>query len=324
MGERITDSIDAWTAYWQFNALPGESVRPELDQLLEPVWNEVTDLLPDGARVLDMATGNGPVALSCAARSRTRRNHLQIDAVDAAIIKPPVQSLDPEGHLPIVKFHDRVWLEQLPFGNEQFDGVLSQFGFEYADEEKAVAETARVLSPGGRIRLVMHARKGAVWRDINSRSSRLQEVLAEDGVLSLILQLVRAQQQRNITAFQGRLKQLAAAANRARALADQSPADDSAVFYSREFLYVWMHRKEYKMDELVTSLEDGWNQANGTAIRYAQMLRVAKSAADIGRLCQRFIATGLYVDSVRLDCHPGNCGQIGWQLDVSKAGVKAL
>jgi SAM-dependent methyltransferase len=315
---RTTDSIDAWTAYWQFNALDSRSVRPVLDRQLEPVWNEITDLLPDGARILDLATGNGSVALSCAQRSRTRRNHLRIDAVDAAEIRPPAQTPEPGGHTPIVRFHDRTWLERLPFDNGQFDGVLSQFGFEYADEEKAVAEANRVLSPGGRMRLILHARNGAVWRDIHARNSRLESVLAEDGVLSLVLQLVRAQQQRDLPLFNNKLKRLADAAIAAKNLAVESPADDSAMFYSKEFLYVWMHRRKYAIDDLMTSLVAGWNQAKGTANRYGQMLRVAKTAEDIRQLCERFTAAGLSIDSVRLDCSPNTYAEIGWQLDVCK------
>lgn len=317
-----TDSIEAWTAYWQFNARDSRSVRPELDRQLEPVWNEITDLLPGGARILDLATGNGSVALSCAQRSRARLNHLQIDAVDAAEIRPPAQTSDPGSHTPIVRFHDRTWLERLPFDNGLFDGVLSQFGFEYADEERAAVEASRVLSPGGRMRLILHARHGAVWRDINERNKRLEQVLAEDGVVGLILQLVRAQQQQDLPLFNNKLKLLADAAMEAKNLAPEAPADDSAMFYSKEFLYVWMHRKKYPIDDLVTSLDAGWNQARGTAIRYAQMLRVSKTAEDIRQLCERFTAAGLSIDSVRLDCSPDHYAEIGWQLDMRKPDFK--
>jgi SAM-dependent methyltransferase len=322
MGQTTSDPIDPWTAYWQFNAQSGNSARPELDVLLEPAWNEFTDLLPNGARILDLATGNGPVALSCAERSRSRHSQLRIDAVDAAVIKPPSQAPDSEGHLPIVNFHGSVRLEQLPFENEQFDGVVSQFGFEYADEEKAVVEATRVLSPGGRVRLIIHARDGDVWRDINARQDRLNVVLAQDGVLNLILKLVRAQQQNDVPLFKSKLPYLSAAANKAQEMANHSPPDDTAMFYSKEFLYVWMHRKKYQIDDLVKSLEDGWNQANGTTTRYSQMLRVAKTADDIGTLCERFKTAGLTVDSVRQYCHPGNCAQIAWQVDASKPELK--
>jgi len=81
---------------------------------------------------------------------------------------------------------------------------MSQYGFEYADEEQAVSEVSRVLSPNGRLRLVIHAQGGAVWQDINYRHERLSSVLAEDGVVNLVRTLVLAQQQNDIETFNSR------------------------------------------------------------------------------------------------------------------------
>jgi ubiquinone/menaquinone biosynthesis C-methylase UbiE len=313
-------SITPWTAHWQFDSATNQSDRPELDLLIEPVWHEFTDLLSEGARILDLATGNGTVALSCAERARARRLQLHIDAVDAAGIKPPPQTLDPEGHLPQVRFQGDVWLEDLPFKDGEFNGVMSQYGFEYADEEQAVSEASRVLSPDGRLRLVIHARDGTVWRDIDYRYKRLHGVLAENGVVNLILALTQAQQNQDADTFKRKLKHLPAATQEAQELADQAPSDDSALFYSREFLYVWAHRKQYKLTDLLRSLEEGCVHARGTAERYAQMLRVARSAEDIARLCGRLETDGLTTSSVRQICNPGDGAQIAWQVDVSKPG----
>ena len=277
MSIKNPDSIAPWTACWQFEAAGERPARPELDLIIEPVWQEFTDSLAEGSKILDVATGNGPVALSCAERARERRLGLHIDAVDAAEINPPQQAPDLEGHLPLVRFQGGVWLEDLPFGDKAFDAVVSQYGFEYADEAQAASEVSRVLSPQGRLRLVIHARGGAVWDDIDYRYKRLSGVLAKDGAVSLVLGLVRAQKKNEVRTFKRRLKQLEPAIREAQKLADKPPPDDSALFYSREFLYVWSNRNQYKPDDLLQSLEDGWKFAKGTAERYAQMLRVARS-----------------------------------------------
>lgn len=318
MSRRNTESIDTWTAHWQFNSKMDQTRRPELDLLLEPIWYEFTDILPDGARILDLATGNGPVAFSCAERAYKRKRLLHIHAVDAARIEPPGQVPDPKGLLPIVRFQGGVWLEDLPFEDGEFNGVTSQYGFEYADEEQAISEASRVLAPGGLLRLLIHARDGAVWQDIDFRHKRLTRVLAEDGVLNLILELVRAQKKQDISKFNDKLSHLPAAVKKAQQLAHQAPSDDSALFYSREFLFVWSQRKQYRLDDLLRSLEDGWVQASGTAERYAQMLRVARTAEDIGRLCSRAISAGLTISAVRQACNPNNGAQIAWQLDARK------
>ena len=206
----------------------------------------------------------------------------------------------------------------MPFEDDNFDGVISQFGFEYADEGQAVSEVSRVLSPGGRLRLVIHALGGSVWKDIDVRHKRLNGVLAENGVVTLILALVRAQKNQDVTTFKSKLKHLAEAANNAQKLADQPIPDDSALFFSREFLFVWSNRKQYRLDDLLSSLEDGWANASGTAMRYAQMLRVARSAEDIVSLCDRLKTAGLTISAVKQVCSPDNGAQIAWQVDASK------
>ena len=86
MSRRNTESIDTWTAHWQFKSKMDQTRRPELDLLLKRFNYGVTDILPDGARILDLATGNGPVAFSCAERAYKRKRLLHIHAVDAARI----------------------------------------------------------------------------------------------------------------------------------------------------------------------------------------------------------------------------------------------
>jgi len=312
------DSIAPWTACWQLESAVGCSERPELDLHIEPVWHEFVDTLTEDARILDLATGNGTVALSCAVRARGRGIRIHIDAVDAARINPPRQVPDPEDPLPQVRFQGGIWLEDLPFEDDAFDGVISQFGFEYADEEQAVTEVSRVLSPGGRLRLVIHALGGSVWKDIDVRHKRLNGVLAENGVVTLVLALVRAQKRQDVTTFKSKLKHLAEAAKNAQKLADQPVPDDSALFFSREFLFVWSNRKQYSLDDLLRSLEDGWANASGTAARYAQMLRVARSAEDIVSLCDRLKTAGLTISSVSQVCSPDSGAQIAWQVDAGK------
>ncbi|MBT8048316.1 MAG: methyltransferase domain-containing protein [Xanthomonadales bacterium] len=275
-------------------------------------------MLADGAKVLDVATGNGPVALSCAQRARANRKRLHIDAVDAAGISPPNQLPYSDGHLPTVKFQGGIWLEELPFQNDEFDGVMSQYGFEYADEQQAVAEVSRVLAPGGRLRLVIHARDGAVWKDIGDRNRRLNAVMADDGAVNLVRTLVQAQQKGDAKLFESKLKHLSSAVKDAEKLAVDAPPDDSAVFYSREFLYVFMNRQQYKISELLQSLEDGWKHAVGTSSRYEQMLQVAKSAEEMSGLCENLKAAGLAIAAVRQICDPANGAQIAWQLDAVK------
>ena len=53
-------------------------------------------------------------------------------------------------------------MEELPFADQRFGAVVSQFGFEYSRRDPAAGEIARVLRPGGAMSLLVHHAASAV------------------------------------------------------------------------------------------------------------------------------------------------------------------
>jgi SAM-dependent methyltransferase len=112
--------------------------------------------LEPGLAVLDVATGNGNIAVRAAARGATVVG-LDITPELFATARPRAEAL-------------RVavdWLEgdaeQLPFAAGTFDRVLSAFGVQFAPRHQLVAdELVRVLRPGGLIALVNWTPKGLI------------------------------------------------------------------------------------------------------------------------------------------------------------------
>jgi SAM-dependent methyltransferase len=308
---------DAWTGYWRTGRRASCFERSDMEAPLAHLWNEFASALPDGAKLLDLATGNGIVGWNCAATARVRGIRLHIDAVDAAAIDPRRHVSDPQQLLSSVRFHGSVQIEALPFADGAFDAVVSQFGFEYAEETQAAAEAARILAPEGRMRLVMHARDGAVSKDIGLRVERLRNALAENGPATLILTLARASESGDQATLERKLPHLAAAVEVVRQLAHNPPPDDAALFYSREFLQLWTHRDRYWPADLRRSIEDGWVNASGVAARQEQMLHAARSAEDIARIGARFIAAGLIIDATRT-LHDARGASIAWLMDAHK------
>ena len=100
-----------------------------------------------GARVLDVAAGNGNATLAAA------RRWCDVTSTDyvASLLEAGRARAQAEGHT--VRFQEAD-AENLPFADASFDVVLSTFGVMFTpNQEKAATELARVCKPGGRIGL---------------------------------------------------------------------------------------------------------------------------------------------------------------------------
>ncbi|MBP7146114.1 MAG: ubiquinone/menaquinone biosynthesis methyltransferase [Acidobacteria bacterium] len=105
--------------------------------------------LRDGARVLDVASGTGDVALEVLRQVPGAR----VDAIDPAprMLERARRKLDRAGA------GARVALAlgdagALPYADESFDGAIVAFGVRnFPDRERALREMARVTRPGGRV-----------------------------------------------------------------------------------------------------------------------------------------------------------------------------
>jgi len=317
MRTESTQAKDPWTAYWQTGASSSCFEDSESELHLTRLWDEHVDALPDKSRMLDLATGNGTVARICAARAKVRRIQLDIDAIDAAEIDPPTCLPGPEQLLGGIHFHGKTQLEALPFRDGTFTSVVSQFGFEYACETRAAAEAARVLAPGGRLLLVIHAKVGAVARDIDWRLARMHSVLAENGPVSLVLELARAYEAGDVRTINNKSQHLPAAVEQIKRFRDRPLHDDSALFFSNEFLMLWAQHKRYKPVDLRRSIEDGWTNINNMAIRQELMMDAVHGKKGMERLRQRFETFGLTRIEVA-EVRDKHNVQIAWRLDANK------
>jgi ubiquinone/menaquinone biosynthesis C-methylase UbiE len=100
-----------------------------------------------GQSVLDVAAGNGNVALAAA------RRWCEVVATDyvPALLDRARQRADADGLHMEFRVADA---EALPFADESFDAVVSTFGVMFTpDQDRAAAELVRVCKPGGKIGL---------------------------------------------------------------------------------------------------------------------------------------------------------------------------
>jgi SAM-dependent methyltransferase len=112
--------------------------------------------LRPGEDVLDVATGTGNVALRAAAEGA---NVVGLD-LTPELFATAWRRMDESGVAVDWVEGDA---EELPFGDESFDAVLSVFGVQFAPRHEVVArELARVTRPGGRIGIVSWTPEGQI------------------------------------------------------------------------------------------------------------------------------------------------------------------
>ena len=147
-----------WSRYWATGALHScaGSFSGNYAGAIARWWLQSCKPLALGSRVLDLASGNGPLPRLMLGLDGGDDLGLQIDAVDLAEVAPAwANQLDPERRERL-RFHAQTDMTCLPFADAQFDLVVSQYGIEYAPQPAALSEALRVLKPAGSMALLMH------------------------------------------------------------------------------------------------------------------------------------------------------------------------
>jgi len=180
----------AWTTYWHANRLDSCIVRPgqqdDDQKAIFDFWRTFVSCTPDGGQILDLATGNGAVALRLVEAAAELGREISVKAVDLADIRPEVFLKEYGDLIRLIEFEGQVDICDLHLSDQSFDGVVSQFGFEYAAPVPAVAELARVLKPGGAFQLLAHHKSGALVAPNVAQVNEIDTLLQAGGLVDCI------------------------------------------------------------------------------------------------------------------------------------------
>jgi SAM-dependent methyltransferase len=177
-----SDLKAAWDGYWRSGhteSCPGEqaSLAP-----LAALWSGFFSRFPDGARLLDLATGGGAVVRLALQAAEAEGKRFLIDGVDVADVSKIRSGLS--CGLSVVHLASGVDAGALPFPEASFDGVSSQFGVEYAELASACREAVRVMRPGARGLFVLHHHDSAITSAATARLAAYRAVFANDDAYS--------------------------------------------------------------------------------------------------------------------------------------------
>lgn len=158
------DLRKAWDRQWGGNILStcAHHLDPNAAQEIGAGWAAFFGTLPQGARTLDIGTGNGILPLIALQVSEATNMGFEVYGADYAAIDPMKALPDQAALLSKITFHPNTATEKLSFPDSHFDAVTAQHAFEYGEHAASAKEIARVLKPDGRIRFLMHASGGAI------------------------------------------------------------------------------------------------------------------------------------------------------------------
>jgi SAM-dependent methyltransferase len=157
-----------WSQYWHYDRIAScfdGAGAGNYDDCIAAGWRDFFAALPEATRIVDLCTGNGAAAIIAAETGRAAGKSFEIVAVDRADIDPPAYVSRHAEALAAIRFLPETAVEALPFPDSGFGAVISQYGIEYSNLPRALAEAVRVVAPAGRLRLVVHAADGAVAAD---------------------------------------------------------------------------------------------------------------------------------------------------------------
>lgn len=178
-----------WTQYWATGAAHSLGQSPTTyGGEIARFWIDTFAALPASARLLDIATGNGP--LPRLMLETPGREDLRCDAVDLAQVAPGWWQSADASTRERVRFHPGCDAARLPFETASIDLVMSQWGLEYTDLVRSLPELLRVLKPGGRVALVVHHRGGQPVRLAEEELRHLDWLSAPDGPLASARRMV--------------------------------------------------------------------------------------------------------------------------------------
>jgi ubiquinone/menaquinone biosynthesis C-methylase UbiE len=193
MNEKL-ENLSIWDRYWRADRIAScfDVIGCNYDEALLGDWRAFFLSLDDGARILDLCTGNGAIALVAAKVTAEHAKSFHVEAIDRAAIDP-IRFVSRETEfLGNIAFHGHTSSEALPFADAAFDAVTSQYGIEYTSLPETLAEATRVLAPGGRIRFGLHAAEGHVVQRSNRDISDCRYLALKSGLFKAAEKAIRA------------------------------------------------------------------------------------------------------------------------------------
>jgi len=321
----------AWDRYWSYGHLHSFSQVADGNYAgaVAEFWDSVFSELPDGSRILDIATGNGALPLLALDKAVQGSRAFTLHGTDIAAIAPAEQVSDPalRSRLAAISFHPRTPAESLPFADGSFDLVTSQFGLEYSDPEQSIPEVARVLRPGGRLALIVHHQDSAAVTAARAETAQLGFVIDDNRLFLKARNLLRAQAENRAGKHSRNAKEPSKVARKRKALDDAVSRIEQAgreqshnrmllgpLNYVREVLAM---RDRIGPAQALDWLDEARQRVEASRERLRAMQAAARSESAMASLSEMLVAAGAQAPEMGA-LHETNGELVGWCLTTQR------
>ena len=232
-------------------------------------WIGLFTAMPDRSRILDVGTGNGVLLAHAAAAAERSGKRFELTGIDLAEIDPATYVSD---HLAVqhdARFLGGVNAAELPFDDASMDVVVSQFGLEYADVNRALDAVGRVLEQGGRLIWLAHSQDSAVVAQNSDQEKQVELLLADSGPLAAMRDFVGAFAARRL--LDSKTDRLRQSLQHAEEFCSRHPPADIVWNVCSVIADTAQNANRYRPEDLLLMLEDSTRRLEAHRSRIKDM-----------------------------------------------------
>jgi ubiquinone/menaquinone biosynthesis C-methylase UbiE len=305
-----------WTEYWRGGrrGCLTDEAPPSAQAHIESLWRSFFQELPRRARVIDLACGSGEVARVAFTVSAEAHLEFCIEGVDLA---DGIGGTEESDSGTTLRLRGGIDLSCLPFPDNGFDCVVSQFGIEYANVSGACRELARVLQPAGRGQFLVHHSESAITSAARARLQAFASVIGDGVAFNRARQLYEGIAQRaGQSAIVARLSEFRSCIRKALAA---HAAQCSWEMNLREILGfladLGRHPQIYDPVDALSRIDAARDSITAWKARQQSQLAAAQDAAGMEALAATMRASDLRPGEIGQVNDPESGGVLAWRLD---------
>jgi ubiquinone/menaquinone biosynthesis C-methylase UbiE len=315
------NSRNDWSAYWSqgHKTSFGNEFRHCYEGRIQEAWRDVFKTIKSESNVLDLCTGNAAL-LRLAEQDMANFTEVNFTGVDYA----NVTASDKFTELNNIQLLFNVDIENLPLKNNTYNVVISNYGIEYSDLSKSLAEVSRIMSDKGDVIFICHFYESVFIKSNKQELMMINAMLEKHGVLETMQGLIEALNNKRIHSTSPSGKEFIKAVedaeqyrHRLNEQLDVTANNFSHAFHQSNFLGFLKYLLSAKTENKKHELEQFKRDMSSHQGRLFEMVNSALAKEQIEQLNSIFNVHDLYI--TKAEVLQGDAGAIGYQIFASKS-----